>query len=97
MVVAAAVVLAAAGCSTADASIYRVVGGGTSCDAEACPPGNATYSLRLATTDEPLTAARSFDISEDAPPLGDVTEYPACVRAEIVGGVVEGWEPVDCP
>jgi hypothetical protein len=97
IVTAVAIALLVAGCSTDDASIYRVVGGGTSCDADACPPGTPTYSLRLAEPGAPPADARSFDLGENAPGLDDVGEYPDCVLAEIVGTEVESWEPASCP
>lgn len=97
MVAAAAVALLSAGCSADDATIYRVVGGGTSCDTDACPPGSATYSLRLVQPDEPLADARSFDIAEEAPYRDDVGEYPDCLLAEVVGTEVQTWEPATCP
>lgn len=94
---AVAVALLAAGCSAGDASIYRVVGGGSACDADACPPGTATYSLRLAEPGAPPADARSFDLGENASGLDDVGEYPDCVLAEVVGTKVESWEPASCP
>jgi hypothetical protein len=97
IIAAAAVALLTAGCSADDASIYRVVGGGSACDADACPPGIATYSLRLADPGAPPADARSFEIGDNAPRLDDVGEYPDCILAEIVGPEVESWEPASCP
>lgn len=97
IVAAAAVDLLTAGCSADDASIYRVVGGGSACDANACPPGTATYSLRLAEPAAPPADAQSLDIGENAQHFDDVGEYPDCVLAEIVGTEVESWEPASCP
>ena len=97
IVAAAAAALLTAGCSADDVSIYRVLGGGSACAADACPQGTATYSLRLAEPGAPPADARSFDIGENAPRLDDVGEYPDCVLAEIVGTEVESWEPASCP
>lgn len=97
LLTAVAAALLVISCSTDDGAVYRVVGGGSSCDAEACPPGRATYSLRLVAPSESPADARSYDLAGDAQHRESVAAYPECVLARIDGGDVVSWEPASCP
>ena len=76
-------------------SVYRVVGAGVSCSGT-CPPGVATYTVRLAPSAGSPDDAKEYELSADVQHHNGVAGYPECIFAVTGAEDVQSWEPSEC-